>query len=75
MTWLPNRLWAVARESGVLAAAWEGLRRVLRGVAVLGIMFLMMWGLNYRRVPLDQTVPRATHASVDEFKKMMGGMG
>src|ERR1700730_189887 len=57
MVWRAARLWGVAREAGIVAAAWEGLRRLMRGVAVLGLVFLLLWGLNSRRVPLDQTVP------------------
>src|SRR5690349_15402683 len=61
LVWRAVRLIRTAREAGALAAAWEGGRRLLRTVSVLGILFLMMWGLNYRRVPLDQSVQRQTH--------------
>jgi hypothetical protein len=71
VVWRAARLWAVGREAGIGAAAWEGLRRLMRSVALLGIVFLMMWGLNYRRVPLDKTVPPSTHASADDLRAVI----
>jgi hypothetical protein len=38
-------------------ALWEGLRRVVRAVAILVILFLWGWGFNYRRLPLETVVP------------------
>lgn len=56
------RLWRLvgrARESGLVAAMWEGSRRLVRAASALAIVFVLMWGLNYRRVPLDRTLPPA----------------
>jgi hypothetical protein len=50
------RLWTVARRSGVLTALWEAARRVVRGVAVVVVVFLGMWGCNYRRTPLARSL-------------------
>jgi hypothetical protein len=50
------RLWAVVRRWGVMVALWETMRRVLRGVAVVVLVFLGMWGCNYRRTPLARSL-------------------
>jgi len=50
------QLWRRARRSGVVDAAWEGLRRLLRAVALLVLVFMLGWGLNYRRVPLEASL-------------------
>jgi len=58
------RLAMVGWQRGVVAALWEGLRRLIRGVAVVAILFMFTWGCNYRRVPLDSTLSgRATTPS------------
>lgn len=44
------------RSRGWLSALWEGARRILRVAAVLALLFLVAWGLNYRRVPLELTL-------------------
>ncbi len=41
---------------GVVAEAWEAIRRILRAVAVIVLLFMFAWGLNYRRVPLGETL-------------------
>src|SRR5437867_1743050 len=58
--WRGAALWRMARGVGVLTAVSEGLRRLVRAAGVVGIVFLLMWGLNYRRVPLDQVLPRSS---------------
>ena len=45
-----------ARQIGALAALWEGARRLVRAVALVVVLFLVAWGLNYRRVPLAETI-------------------
>jgi hypothetical protein len=44
---------------GVWATFWESFRRFTRAIAMLALIFLGMWGLNYRRVPLERTVAPA----------------
>lgn len=44
------------RTRGPLAVAWEGLRRLVRAVAIVVVAFLAMWGLNYRRLPLEDVL-------------------
>jgi hypothetical protein len=58
------RLWAVARRAGVMAAIWEAVRRLLRGVAVVVVVFLGMWGCNYRRTPLARSLAGGVPASL-----------
>lgn len=50
------RLVGVARREGVIDAAWEALRRVARAVATVVLLFMLLWGFNYRRVPLEASV-------------------
>jgi hypothetical protein len=53
------RLWRsllVARERGLFSAALDLLRRGIRAVAVLTIVFLFAWGFNYRRPRLEATL-------------------
>ena len=64
------RLLSVARHVGVFAAAWEGFRRVVRVAATATVFFLVVWGFNYRRVPLDQAIsggpaPAPTVAAIE----------
>jgi hypothetical protein len=47
------RLLSTARHAGFLDAGWEAFRRVVRLSAGFTVLFMIVWGLNYRRVPLD----------------------
>ncbi len=47
------RLMSVARHESVVDALWEGIRRVARMVALLTIVFMLLWGFNYRRETLS----------------------
>ena len=71
VVWRVARLVRAANQRGVWSAIWEGSRRLIRAVAGLVALFLMMWGFNYRRVPLDQTLPRGGPASVDELRAVV----
>lgn len=44
------------RQEGVIAAVWEAVRRILRASAALVVIFVCMWGWNYRRVPLEASL-------------------
>ncbi len=61
--WRLVRAFTRARESGILSGLWELTRRLLRTSALLGLVFLAVWGLNYRRVPLETTLRGATSAT------------
>jgi hypothetical protein len=50
------RVLSVARHVGVLDAGWETFKRVLRVGAVVTIVFMLCWGFNYRRVPLESVL-------------------
>jgi hypothetical protein len=63
--WRAARLVVCLRRDGVVASLWEAIRRVVRAIAVLLLAFLWMWGFNYRRVPLDRTLPPATPSVAD----------
>ena len=52
-----RRLFYVMRQRGVMDALWEAVRRIVRFVAVVAILFYWAWGFNYRRVPLDAILP------------------
>jgi len=45
-----------AMSRGVMEASWEALRRTLRAVAVLLLVFFFAWGCHYRRTPLETTI-------------------
>ncbi len=59
VSWRGWRLAAGVRRRGWLPAAWEGVRRCVRAASILAIAFVLVWGLNYRRVPLERTLPPA----------------
>jgi hypothetical protein len=67
--WRMSRLVRVAKSAGVGIALWEGVRRTLRAAGVLVLLFLIMWGLNYRRAPLERVVPRVTTISTDDLRQ------
>lgn len=50
------RFFKVWRDDGPVDAVWEIFRRVVRAVSVVAIFFLIMWGLNYRRIPLENAL-------------------
>jgi hypothetical protein len=54
------KLWSVLRQEGVLEAAWEGACRFVRAAALLTVFFMLVWGLNYRRLPIDTAMAGAT---------------
>jgi Protein of unknown function (DUF3810) len=51
-----RRLFVVLQQRGVIDAAWEGFRRLIRVAAVVVILFLWTWGCNYRRIPLETSM-------------------
>lgn len=48
------------RERGWGSGAWELVRRIVRVAALLALGFFVLWGLNYRRVPLEETLRSGT---------------
>lgn len=54
--WRLLRVVTRSRERGVVSALWELTRRLLRTSACIVLVFVGLWGLNYRRVPLEQSL-------------------
>lgn len=73
--WRATRLATQARVTGLISPVWEGARRLIRAVAAVGLAFLFMWGLNYRRVPLDESLPPAGTLTVDELRGVVTEAG
>ena len=51
---------SVARHVGVMDALWEAFRRIVRVAAVVLILFMWLWGFNYRRLPLETVLSGGT---------------
>jgi hypothetical protein len=51
--WRLAQLVGLARRLDLVEAGWDAIRRVVRAAGVVTILFLCLWGLNYRRTPLD----------------------
>jgi hypothetical protein len=47
----------IASDRGLVEGLWDAARRLLRGSAALVIVFLVAWGYNYRRPPLERVLP------------------
>lgn len=54
------RLVSALFTRGIIDTIWESIRRVIRGVAFVAILFMWTWGCNYRRQPLEQGLPGGT---------------
>ena len=64
--WLLRAAW----HRGPLSALSEGIRRVIRTVGLVIIVFVTAWGCNYRRLPLETTLrgapaPRPTAEALE----------
>lgn len=72
VAWRLVRAVAAARERGVGSAFWELTRRLLRTSAVIACVFLVVWGLNYRRVPLERVLRGENQVTVspDEIQAL-----
>jgi hypothetical protein len=63
------RLGSVARKDGVMDALWDVFRRVIRAASIVAILFVLMWGLNYRRISLEDSLNLpALPPSVDDLQ-------
>jgi hypothetical protein len=49
----------VARVLGARIAVWDVFRRMVRTASIVAILFLLMWGLNYRRTSLEVSLKLA----------------
>jgi hypothetical protein len=50
------RLLFVAATGGPIDAIWEGVRRGIRALGIIALAFMLAWGCNYRRIPLEATL-------------------
>ena len=67
------RLFHVARQRGIIDAIWEAVRRIVRNVSILIILFLWAWGFNYRRLPLETALHGgAATPAADSLKAAFG---
>jgi len=68
------RLFNVMRQRGVIDAVWEAVRRIVRFVSIVAILFYWAWGFNYRRLPLDTLLPGGVPArlTVDALQTGFG---
>ncbi len=48
--------WRRVRAVGILRALTSGVVTLLTLTAVVFLLFFVLWGLNYRRLPLDQKI-------------------
>jgi hypothetical protein len=62
--WRLVRTVVAARDRGVGSALWELGRRLLRTSAMIAAVFLLVWGMNYRRVPLEQALRGESQVTV-----------
>jgi hypothetical protein len=60
------RLVLAARRRDVIDAAAEGLRRIIRAASVMVVAFMLLWGFNYRRLPLESALAGSTAAPPTE---------
>jgi len=56
LLWRVVQFLRAGRDRGWGSGAWELARRIVRVAALLALTFLILWGLNYRRVPLEDTL-------------------
>jgi hypothetical protein len=64
LAWRLIRTIGSARDRGVSSALWELVRRLLRTSSFIALAFLVTWGLNYRRLPLERVLRGGAEATV-----------
>jgi len=67
------RVLRIAGNQGFIEALWDGLRRLLRAAALIVVLFLVGWGYNYRRQPLEQTFPTG-HAATPTVESLQAAV-
>jgi hypothetical protein len=62
------------RRAGWKSAAWSATLAIVAAASVLYLVFLLTWGLNYRRVPLEQKLAydpaRVTRGAALQFARL-----
>lgn len=71
LAWLIRAAFRDVRQSGAGTAAARAAARLVVTSAVVYLLFAASWGLNYRRVPLEQKIPfdraRVTQAAARQL--------
>jgi len=62
--WLIARFIRGVKQRGLASSSWEFARRLVRTAAIVALIFLLNWGLNYRRRPLEETIRGGVAGSV-----------
>jgi uncharacterized protein DUF3810 len=64
------RVLRIASNQSFVEGLWDGARRALRGSAVIVMLFLVAWGYNYRRPPLERVLPggKATPPTIEALQ-------
>jgi hypothetical protein len=66
------RFFGMLRHHGVVDALWDLIRRVVRTASIVAILFMVMWGLNYRRTPLEERLGLSgAPPSVDDLQSVI----
>ncbi len=68
VVWVGWRVVAVVRtgrRQSWLTALWTFTRRLVRLAGGIALVFLLLWGLNYRRTPLERTLGTADAGAAD----------
>jgi hypothetical protein len=66
------RLASAAWTQGIVDPLWEGFRRLVRALGFVLLAFAVMWGGNYRRIPVQQAVGGiAATESIDALQKII----
>jgi hypothetical protein len=75
--WRVWKLVGMARSSGLGTAAWDAARRLARASTGVAAAFLLLWGLNYRRVPLDIALgtPAVATSSTADLRRVLDEAG
>jgi hypothetical protein len=60
------RLFVTARRGRVVDAVGEAAARLIRATAAIVVVFMLLWGLNYRRLPLETTLEGQRAATPSE---------
>ena len=62
-----SSLFVAVRKRGLISAAWEAIRRVVRAASIVTIVFMWLWGFNYRRHPARDRARRQHAAPLRGF--------
>jgi hypothetical protein len=67
-----HRAWSRIRRSGLAGAIPSGAVALVTLGSIVLLAFLILWGLNYRRVPLEQKIDFDASRVTDEAARTLG---